>query len=110
MAETGDPRPSRTRGEVAALGNLPTRHPGDDDRATHEPSAAVMSGALLSRVLSYLLAAAIAGALVVWVGSGTALEQLRVDRQGDQGQRASPKPEERSPKEGRRRGEPPAER
>src|SRR5215211_6426 len=111
MAETGDPRPSRTRGEVAALGNLLTRHPGDDERAIHGPSAAaVMPGALASRALSYLLAAAIAGALVVWVGSGAALEQLRVDRQGDQAQRASPKRQDRSPKEGRRRGEPPAER
>src|SRR5215211_1982527 len=98
----------RTRGEVAALGNLPTRYPGDDDRAIHGPSgAAVMPGALVSRAVSYLLAAAIAGALVVWVGSGAALEQLRVNRQGE---RASAKREERSPMEGRRLGEPPAER
>jgi hypothetical protein len=69
-----------------------------------------MPGALLSRTVSYLLAAAITAALVAWVASGAALEQLRFDRAGDQGQRASPKREERSPKNGRRRGEPPAER
>jgi hypothetical protein len=69
-----------------------------------------MATAVLSRALSYLLAAAIAGALVVWVGSGAALEQLRVDRRGDQNQRASPTRDERSPEGGRRASRPPGER